>query len=58
MNVLMFLTLLIFTSSSFASSPFTCDENDTKLLLSKLEWITEDYPPYNFHNKSSKLVGV
>jgi ABC-type amino acid transport substrate-binding protein len=57
-NILTFITFLIFTSSSFASSSFTCNENETKILLSKLEWITEDYPPYNFHDKSNQLVGV
>ena len=57
-NILRIIVLLIFTSPSLASSPFACDENETKLLLSKLEWITEDYPPYNFYDKSSQLVGV
>ena len=49
----MFFTLLMFSLPSLA-----CDEHDTKLLLSKLEWITEEYPPYNFINESGQLVGV
>ncbi len=39
-------------------SLFACDESETKLLLSKLEWVTEDYPPYNFKNESGQLVGI
>ena len=53
MKFLILLTLLIFASSSLA-----CDKHDTKLLLSKLEWITEEYPPYNFKSESNQLVGV
>lgn len=53
MRILVFLALLIFMPSLFA-----CDESEAKVLLSKLEWITEDYPPYNYKNESGQLVGI
>jgi polar amino acid transport system substrate-binding protein len=42
----------------FASSPFACTESKSKLFLSKLHWVTEDYPPYNYLDESGHLVGA
>lgn len=47
------LILLLFTSSSFA-----CVESKNKLFLSKIHWVTEDYPPYNYLDESGRLVGA
>lgn len=47
------LILVLFTSSTFA-----CTESESKLFLSKLQWVTEDYPPYNYLDESGHLVGA
>lgn len=47
------LILLLFTSSSFA-----CVESKNKLFLSKIHWVTEDYPPYNYLDESGRLIGA
>ncbi|TWX67373.1 amino acid ABC transporter substrate-binding protein [Colwellia demingiae] len=47
------LILLLLTSSTFA-----CTESESKLFLSKLHWVTEDYPPYNYLDESGRLVGA
>ena len=51
-----FLTGLILLL--FASSTFACTESKSKLFLSKLHWVTEDYPPYNYLDESGRLVGA
>lgn len=43
---------------SFSSFSFCHDESVAKSLLAKLEWQTEDYPPYNYLNSSNELVGI
>lgn len=50
------IALLLFFS--FSSFSFCHDESVAKLLLAKLEWQTEDYPPYNYLNSSNELVGI
>ncbi|HBY87527.1 MAG TPA: hypothetical protein DEO86_16825, partial [Colwellia sp.] len=47
------LILLLFTSSSFA-----CVESKNELFLSKIHWVTEDYPPYNYLDESGRLIGA
>ena len=47
------LILLLFTASTIA-----CTESKSKQFLSRLQWVTEDYPPYNFLDGSGHLVGA
>ena len=54
--MIIFLTVLILFL--FTSSPLACDENESKLFLSKLQWVTEDYPPFNYLSESNHLIGV
>jgi ABC-type amino acid transport substrate-binding protein len=49
------VTLLIIIFSPIAIS---CDEVLAKSFLTKLQWQTEDYPPYNYLDKSGNLVGI
>lgn len=48
-------TLLLILLSPFSIS---CDENLAKSYLTKLQWQTEDYPPYNYVDNSGNLVGI
>lgn len=47
--------LLLFSFSSFS---FCHDKSLARSLLAKLEWQTEDYPPYNYLNSTNELVGI
>lgn len=49
------IALLLTAYSSFS---FCCDDITAKSILSKLQWQTEDYPPYNYLNSSGELVGI
>lgn len=42
----------------YSSLSFCCDENTVKSILAKLQWQTEDYPPYNYLNSSGELAGI
>lgn len=35
-----------------------CNEHDAKLILSKYQWLTEDYPPFNYQSESGELIGI
>ena len=35
-----------------------CELKTAKATLANYIWLTEDYPPYNYHNTSGKLVGI
>jgi len=35
-----------------------CELKTARARLANYIWLTEDYPPYNYHNKSGKLVGI
>jgi polar amino acid transport system substrate-binding protein len=52
-KILTVIILVFFTSSALA-----CTESESKLILSKLQWITEDYPPYNYPDEYGHLVGA
>ena len=47
--------LLLILFSPFSMS---CDDNIAKSFLAKLQWQTEDYPPYNYVDNSGNLVGI
>lgn len=49
---------MVLVSLLYASSLVACEEDDVKFFLSKLKWITEDYPPYNYRNELNELVGI
>lgn len=52
------INLLICICLLFSSWAHSCDTAKTKAALAKLQWITEDYPPYNFKNKQGQLEGI
>lgn len=54
MNKIIVVIILVFYSVSIQA----CNEQQAKELLSKLQWQTEDYPPFNFRDESGKLVGI
>jgi len=40
------------------SQSFACDNKQARIILNNLQWLTEDYPPYNFINQDQQLVGT
>ncbi len=47
------LILMLCTASTLA-----CAESKSKQFLSRLQWVTEDYPPYNYLDESGHLEGA
>lgn len=35
-----------------------CDETQAKVILSNIQWYTEDYPPYHYQNLQGQLAGI
>ena len=40
------------------SPTFACNVSSDKLALANYQWLTEDYPPYNFSNESGDAIGI
>ena len=40
------------------SPTFACNVSSDKLALANYQWLTEDYPPYNFANESGHAIGI
>jgi polar amino acid transport system substrate-binding protein len=58
---LFFYLLLTFPQWTFAEQAdltLTCNEEKAKNALAQYQWLTEDYPPYNYKNKQQQLVGI
>ncbi len=52
------ISLLLIFAFIFQSVAFACDSVQSKLALSKLVWVAEDYPPYNYINRSGQITGI
>jgi len=50
------LTFLLF--SVLSHSVFACDQKVSRATLANYTWLAEDYPPYNYYDKSGELVGI
>lgn len=50
--------VLIVTFLLSSVQVLACDEQDAKLILSQYQWLTEDYPPYNYQNEHGELIGI
>jgi len=37
---------------------FACDDEAMKAELQSLKWVAEDYPPFNYLNKSGEITGI
>lgn len=37
---------------------FACSEQEAKIYLKNIKWLTEDYPPYNYLDAHGKLTGI
>ncbi len=57
-TILVAITCLCYSSIALSLEIKTCDRQETKLLLSQYQWLTEDYPPFNFTDENNKLVGI
>ena len=49
---------LVFLWSIMLWPTFACDVETEKSKLKEYQWVTEDYPPYNYRDQQGNLVGI
>jgi len=54
----MYKLLIILLISNFVCKATACTNEDALKLLANYQWITEDYPPYNFKDQQGNITGI